>query len=258
MQNPNRRLPNRNRTADREQSKTTPPRTAANRATDKPLKPRGAVCTPLSCTSIHVKHTRIKLEYKERQDRGYQSEVRQTPCDSWRDCCSCGSGSYSLPLETSWPVEHLMADPPGLDKFAYRVRDLRGQSIPMSRYETSQRNIVLQGGCFAGQLTSLGKKQLYDLGQRLRKEYVDGRKCIPGTYNADDIYVRSTNIIRTVESALWLVSGLCGLQKSGSDSAPTAPDPIEIFASTEEEEILYPNYPFCNDLGRLLWSSWCG
>ncbi|OQV26148.1 Lysophosphatidic acid phosphatase type 6 [Hypsibius exemplaris] len=150
--------------------------------------------------------------------------------------------------QASWPVEHLMADPPGLDKFAYRVRDLRGDSLPMGLYETSQRNVIFQGGCFPGQLTSPGKQQLYDLGQRLRKEYVDEKKLIPGIYNANDIYIRSTNITRTIESAVWLVSGLFGIQKSDSRT----PNSIEIFATTDEEEILYPNFMFCNDLGRLM------
>ena len=52
-----------------------------------------------------------------------------------------------------------------------------------------------------GQLTSLGMKQMYSLGQRFRTKYVDQLKLLSPTYMAGEIHVRSTSKERTLMSA---------------------------------------------------------
>jgi len=52
-----------------------------------------------------------------------------------------------------------------------------------------------------GQLTSLGMKQMYSLGQRFRAKYVDQLKLLSPTYMASEIHVRSTSKERTLMSA---------------------------------------------------------
>lgn len=59
-----------------------------------------------------------------------------------------------------------------------------------------------------GQLTTIGQRAHYDLGQRLRKRYVVDLAFLPGSYSRDALYVRSTDIDRTLMSATSQLMGL--------------------------------------------------
>ena len=50
-----------------------------------------------------------------------------------------------------------------------------------------------------GQLTTIGYNQAFDVGQYLRKAY--------GPVSNDDVYIRSTNIYRTIETARGVFVG---------------------------------------------------
>ena len=54
----------------------------------------------------------------------------------------------------------------------------------------------------------MGEKQLFDLGCRLRKKYVDELKFLSPTYNPTEISTRSSNIKRCILSAKSLLAGL--------------------------------------------------
>ncbi|KAJ8906807.1 hypothetical protein NDN08_003293 [Rhodosorus marinus] len=58
-----------------------------------------------------------------------------------------------------------------------------------------------------GQLTPVGERAHYELGRLLRKRYVETGFLLP-TYNASQIHVRSTDIDRTLMSAMAQLSGL--------------------------------------------------
>lgn len=58
-----------------------------------------------------------------------------------------------------------------------------------------------------GKLTAIGMRAHYDLGTRLRARYVDSG-FLPSSYHPDDIYVRSTDIDRTLVSAISQLAGL--------------------------------------------------
>jgi lysosomal acid phosphatase len=59
-----------------------------------------------------------------------------------------------------------------------------------------------------GQLSALGQQQEYALGVKLRTRYVYQSHLLPLQYQANTMYVRSTDILRTKMSARSLLSGL--------------------------------------------------
>jgi hypothetical protein len=64
-----------------------------------------------------------------------------------------------------------------------------------------------------GELTSMGKKQHYLMGGEMRRRYMVKNKLLDiNQYRPEEIYIRSTDYNRTVESAL---SQLYGLYPSG-------------------------------------------
>lgn len=64
-----------------------------------------------------------------------------------------------------------------------------------------------------GELTPVGMRQHYVLGQLLRLEYIENLNFLTPTYNATELYVYSTNVNRTIISAM---SQLLGLYPLGS------------------------------------------
>lgn len=59
-----------------------------------------------------------------------------------------------------------------------------------------------------GELTPLGMRQEYELGSYLRKRYVNEYKLIPKEFDVNLIYVRSSDVNRTLMSAESLLYGL--------------------------------------------------
>ncbi|XP_070536749.1 lysophosphatidic acid phosphatase type 6-like [Ptychodera flava] len=140
-------------------------------------------------------------------------------------------------LETVWDKEtlfaggeHLMVD--------YQVKSLDGGQQPVMTIENRYRKTVFKGGTFAGQMTTLGKSQMYDLGKIYKTHYIDNLKFLEPTFTTEHIYVRSTNIMRTIESASCVLAGMFGetMKKHG---------PVTIYTDGPETEYLYPNAGFC-------------
>ncbi|XP_061548091.1 LOW QUALITY PROTEIN: lysophosphatidic acid phosphatase type 6 [Phycodurus eques] len=143
-------------------------------------------------------------------------------------------------LEAQW-VPTLL-EPPAHTHINYVVTDLDGGPRPPSPLEDSYRKKTLSGGVFAGQLTTLGMQQLFELGEKMRRRYVQEVAFLSPTFCPDEVHVRSTNIVRTLESAKCLLAGL--FQQKQKEMVP-------ILTTNAESEILYPNYHGCRLLRTL-------
>jgi len=79
--------------------------------------------------------------------------------------------------------------------------------VPPSAGEMYERRYIkdrqrMPGTCHAGQLTSLGVAQMKSVGEWLRHKYVTQLALLSPNYHPHEVYVRSTDIPRTIDSAI--------------------------------------------------------
>jgi acid phosphatase len=102
-----------------------------------------------------------------------------------------------------------------------------------------------------GQLTAQGMRQEYELGSRMRSVYVGRYHLLPPHYEAGTIYVRSSDVERTLMSAQSFLMGLYPhgtgpmVSDSGQPALPDAAQPIPVHTvASHEETLLIPDAPF--------------
>ena len=99
-----------------------------------------------------------------------------------------------------------------------------------------------------GQLTPQGMRQEYDLGKKLRQQYVNQYHLLPEHYDTSSMSVRSSNVTRTMMSAQSILFGLypLGTGPSLNDSTQALPEglqPIPInTVPCEQDGLLLPNH----------------
>ena len=84
------------------------------------------------------------------------------------------------------------------------------------------------------------------LGEKLRKHYVDELKFLPSVFNADDVVYQSTDVPRAQASARFLMNSLYP-----ADTARPKDTHVNIFTRREPDEIIYPNWSSCPRLRQI-------
>lgn len=101
--------------------------------------------------------------------------------------------------------------------------------------------------CDMGMLTDRGRETTFQLGQRLRKLYVDQLGFLPaGVKNTDFIYLRSTAIPRALESLQQALTGLYPVHTRVENFPPPT-----IVSRALADETLFPNDSNCRRFAAL-------
>lgn len=102
-----------------------------------------------------------------------------------------------------------------------------------------------------GQLTARGMHQEFELGKSLRQKYIGEHALLPEKYQAETIYIRSTDYDRTLMSAQCL---LMGLYPIGTGPLSEGYQPIPIHTQSVKNDELIPNEVYVRQFNDLLES----
>ncbi|PCH44871.1 phosphoglycerate mutase-like protein [Wolfiporia cocos MD-104 SS10] len=105
---------------------------------------------------------------------------------------------------------------------------------------------AMLGECLLGELTDVGRQTTYDFGHALRQLYIDRLSFLPDIAKSNnEIYLRSTNVPRTVESLQQVTHGLYPETKSGAGFVPV------VRIRNGKDENLFGNTLVCKRLEAL-------
>ncbi|KDN36734.1 hypothetical protein RSAG8_10663, partial [Rhizoctonia solani AG-8 WAC10335] len=95
------------------------------------------------------------------------------------------------------------------------------EGVEILRLSERSDGYAQAGECLPGELTDTGRKSTLQLGQELRKIYVERLGLLPDTLDSHKItYFRSTNMPRTIESLQQVLHGLYPTSKIQPSFAP--------------------------------------
>ena len=120
---------------------------------------------------------------------------------------------------------------------------LEGGTRPTSPEERNQ-NLIFKGDAKAGQLTSIGRRQGYSLGQSIRRKYMKDLNLAGKHFRKTDVRIRSKNLQWCIEMLQSVLAGMYG--KSAFK------EPVVIPVASAQEEILRPNVKYCRSLLKMM------
>ena len=117
-----------------------------------------------------------------------------------------------------------------------------GDRTPIKPYATDPYKDSSHWPVGFGQLTSRGKMQQFELGQWIRKRY-DG--FLSSNYSEQEIVVRSTDVDRTLMSAMSNLAGLYPPAGYWQWNQDLAWQPIPVHTVPQEEDTLLSSHATC-------------
>ncbi|KAJ7234638.1 histidine phosphatase superfamily, partial [Mycena haematopus] len=98
--------------------------------------------------------------------------------------------------------------------------DVEG-TLPTRRVVERKDGSSTEGLCLLGELTDIGRKSTFNYGTALRSLYIDRLGFLPDLLQPAEVYFRSTNMPRTVESLEQVIHGLYPTTKCSPNTVPT-------------------------------------
>ncbi|KAI0944908.1 hypothetical protein AcV7_001582 [Taiwanofungus camphoratus] len=132
---------------------------------------------------------------------------------------------------------------PGAPKSARQDGTGYEEALPTRRIVEWKDGSVAPGECLLGELTDIGRQSTYNFGKALRQLYIDRLGFLPDVAcSNDEIYLRSTNVPRTIESLQQTIHGLYPVSKSSDDFTP------QLRIRNSRDENLFGNTLACKRL----------
>jgi len=138
------------------------------------------------------------------------------------------------------PCNSLIKDLEGLKLVHLLYR--HGDRTPIKPYNTDPYHAESHWPVGFGQLTSRGKMQQYELGQWIRQRYTG---FLSSNYSEQEIVVRSTDVDRTLMSALSNLAGLYPPEGYWQWNTNLAWQPIPVHTVPQEEDSLLSSHAVC-------------
>uniref|UniRef100_A0A0X3PXD2 2-phosphoxylose phosphatase 1 n=1 Tax=Schistocephalus solidus TaxID=70667 RepID=A0A0X3PXD2_SCHSO len=142
--------------------------------------------------------------------------------------------------DADWPKSTTADVPKTMIPFVHIDRDTQ-QVVDEDTMDLIYKPFVLPGGEAIGMLTSIGQEDLYDLGERLRKDYAKSGLLLSEPPKLSEFQCRSTRVGRNIKSMRCIVAGLTGGQ---------VPETVKVTSIPFEAEFLFPNPRNCGVMDR--------
>ncbi|XP_076081900.1 lysophosphatidic acid phosphatase type 6-like isoform X1 [Mytilus galloprovincialis] len=110
-------------------------------------------------------------------------------------------------------------------------------SLP-SRYDLHYQKTKLKGGSTSGLLTTYGQDQMYLLGKRLRKEYIENIQFLD-SFDPNLVKLKTTHMKRTKESLRCVLAGFFGAENLNKNG------PVRVESNDTQDEYLVPCPNIC-------------
>ncbi|CAK9303118.1 unnamed protein product [Gordionus sp. m RMFG-2023] len=147
--------------------------------------------------------------------------------------------------ELEWNAHELFKNSSSYTSVPCKWLNFMGQFVSESDEDKANQKIVFNGGASAGLLTTLGHEQIYELGTRLKNDYILTKEFVKPHFNCNEVYARCTNINRMKCSSHGLISSMFHVPVKIHDD-----DSKEVVIAIEElnREFMFPNPRICPPL----------